>query len=89
MMIIENKEYLTAAEAAAVLTKNSGRTISQDYVRDLARRKRLSALHLSDKFAVYPRSEVEQLRIRPTVGRPKGSHNRPKPQKKMEPSLVG
>lgn len=70
MMIIDNQEYLTPAEAAEVLSRNSGRAIPQDYVRDLVRYGKLHPLKVNPRFSVYLRSEVESV----VVDRRGGKH---------------
>lgn len=66
-------DLLTAAQAAEILSRNAGRTISQDYVRILAssRYKKLTSVSLDRRTKLYRRSEVEKIKIGDRPGRRK------------------
>lgn len=94
MMNIEGEFYVTPVEAARIISEKSGRTVSHDYIRNLARYGKLHPKKVNERFSVYPLHEVEAIRVEPRGGKHKQDRvGRPVPkrsgQKKMEPSLAG
>lgn len=55
--------YYTAAQAAKVLSVNSGRKISAQYVRQLARYGKLHPVKVSETLNLYPKYEVDAYRV--------------------------
>ena len=64
-------DLLTTREAAVILSKNAGRTISEDYVRVLASKRygRLTRIRIDGRTNFYKRSEVEAVTIEKRPGR--------------------
>ena len=56
-------DKLTSGEAALILSKNSGKHISPDYVRGLVRQGRLKASKLDSRTNLYRRGDVEKIVI--------------------------
>ena len=56
--------WVTAKEAAEIISANSGRPIIQQYVRDLAQKGKITYKQLDGRTNVYLRSDVEKIRIR-------------------------
>ena len=52
-------EWYTAIEAAERLTANSGRTIDPNYVRSLARYKRVRTLSLGTHANLYSKADID------------------------------
>lgn len=61
--------WITAKEAAEILSKNSGRTITDQYVRDYARKKRIRYRPIDGRTNEYLKSDVENLHIKKNKGR--------------------
>ncbi len=55
--------YYTAAQAARVLSRNSGRLISAGYVRQLVRYGKLHPKKVSETLNLYPKYEVDAYRV--------------------------
>jgi len=55
--------YYTIDEAAHVLSKRSGKTISTDYVRSLARYKIFHPLRVRPRFHLYPKAEIDAYTV--------------------------
>ena len=53
-------DWYNATEAAERLTANSGRTISPDYVRSLARYNRVRTLALGTHANLYSKEDIDQ-----------------------------
>jgi len=64
-------DLLTAGQAAAIISKNSGHPVSADYVRMLAgpRYRKLHAIHIDNSTNLYRRAEVEAIRVDNRPGR--------------------
>ena len=56
---IDLSRYYTVKEAAAVLSKNSGKIVSAGYVRILAKRGQISKISINERFNVYPREDID------------------------------
>ena len=61
---MEKAEWITAKEAAAILSKNSGRPVIQQYVRDLARQNKIKHKPLDGRTNLYLKSDVEKVRVK-------------------------
>lgn len=51
--------FYTAAEAAAVLSKNSGKMISPGYLKVLAKYGKLHPVKIGERMNLYPKAEVD------------------------------
>jgi hypothetical protein len=56
---IDLEQYYTAKEAAVVLSKNSGKNVSADYIRMLAKYGKLTPKKINDRLNLYPKSQVD------------------------------
>src|SRR5215475_6049832 len=65
-MMVKSEPWISANEAAEIISKNSGRTIHPDYVRLLARQnpQKLASKPLDGRTNVYLRSDVEQITVK-------------------------
>ncbi len=63
-MLEEYERWITSAEAAKIITKNSGHTISDAYVRRLALNGKLSSRMIGGKTRLFNRAEVEQYTVK-------------------------
>jgi hypothetical protein len=57
--IVNLEQYYTAAEAAEVLSRNSGKKIDAAYVRMLAKYGKLHPKRINSRLNLYPKFEVE------------------------------
>lgn len=57
-------EWITAKEAAEIISQNSERPIMQQYVRDLAQKGKIKHKALDGRTNVYLRSDVVKIRIK-------------------------
>jgi hypothetical protein len=60
---IDLSQYYTADEAAAVLSKNSGRPISPAYVRQLVVYGQISRVKVKANLSAYPKSEIDNYKV--------------------------
>jgi len=58
------KEWITAKEAAEIISANSGRPIIQQYVRELAQKGKITYKPFDGRTNVYLRSDVEKIKVR-------------------------
>ena len=65
-MVKKQELWISANEAAKIISKNSGRPIHPDYVRLLARQnpKKLASKPLDGRTNVYLRSDAEKIKVR-------------------------
>lgn len=56
--------WITAKEAADIISKNNGRAINDQYVRDYARKGRITHRERDKRTNEYLKTDVEKLRIR-------------------------
>ena len=56
--------WITSAEAAEILTKNSGHPVSDSYVRRLAEHGKLSSKMIGKKTRLFNRAEVEAYTVK-------------------------
>ena len=61
---IDLSQYYTAEEAAKVLSKNSGKTISPAYVRQLVVYKQISRVKVKSNLSAYPKSEIDNYLVK-------------------------
>jgi hypothetical protein len=82
-MPVKKVEYIDAKEAAQILSRNSGHTVSTDYVRLLSNQKKLTSRPKDGRTKEYLRSDVEAYRV---VG--KGKNKKPKLEATREESVA-
>ncbi|HEX3643157.1 MAG TPA: hypothetical protein VHV10_17865 [Ktedonobacteraceae bacterium] len=84
-------EWISANEAAAIASKNNGRPVIAQYIRDLAARHKIQYKPLDGRTNVYLRSDVEKIRLRSNKkpGRAKETTQLPLPlaEKVIEPPV--
>jgi len=56
---IDLRLYYTAAEAAGRLSTNSGKPVSQAYVRRLAGQGKVESLKINSRFSYYLKSQID------------------------------
>lgn len=72
-------QYYTPEEAAARLSKNSGRNVTPNYIRVLVSRGQISHKAINKRLNVYPRAEIDKYIVEaPGVKSGKASHERKK-----------
>lgn len=57
-------EWVSANEAAEIVSANNGRTVIPQYIRDLAQRRKIQYKPLDGRTNVYLRSDVEKIKVR-------------------------
>lgn len=62
----KQEPWISANEAADIISKNSGRPVHSDYVRLLARQnpKKLASKPLDGRTNVYLRTDVEKIKVK-------------------------
>jgi hypothetical protein len=65
-MVKKPEPWISANEAAEIISKNSGRPVHPDYIRLVARQKpqTLASKPLDGRTNVYLRSDVEKIKVR-------------------------
>lgn len=66
----EQGEWLTAKEAAEIISVNSGRQVDPDYLNQLRRSGKLEPRKLDERTNLYRRSQVEKIRVRKRNAKP-------------------
>ena len=61
----KKKDWISAREAAMLLSANSGYPISTDYVRVLVRKRNLPIRKVAPRYYEYPRSSFEHYQVKP------------------------
>jgi hypothetical protein len=56
--------WITAQEAAAIISKNNNRTVTDQHVRDYAKKGRIKYRARDGRTNEYLKSDVDRLRIR-------------------------
>ena len=56
--------WIGAQEAADIISKNSGRPVIQQYVRELAQKGKIAYKAQDGRTNVYLRSDVEKVKVR-------------------------
>ena len=59
------EEWISSAQAAEILTDNSGHIISSDYVRQLGRLGKLTTWQVDLRTKLYLKSDVEAYQVKP------------------------
>lgn len=80
---MELEDWLTAAQAAEIISRNSDKDISSAYVRQLARYGKLRPRHITNRLSLYKRDEVEKIIVEDRGGKheqkPKRRPSSPRP----------
>lgn len=61
---MKKEAWITAKEAAEIISANSGRPIIQQYVRELAQKGKIAYRPLDGRTNEYLRSDVEKVKVR-------------------------
>ena len=61
---IDLSQYYTSKEAAMVLSRNSGKRITPNYVRLLVTYGKINQVKINDRFSVYPRGEIDSYVVK-------------------------
>lgn len=61
---MKKEAWVTAKEAAEIISANSGRPIIQQYVRELAQKGKIKCRPLDGRTNEYLRSDVEKIKVR-------------------------
>jgi len=69
-----NDDWLSRAEAAKVLTENSDRDVSADYLKVLADRGVLHPQKVSERVWLYQYVELKEIVVKPTRGSAQFEH---------------
>jgi hypothetical protein len=64
------EEWVEAAEAATILTANSGHTIRPDYLRVLARKGKLTTKTKDRRSKFYLKSDLEAYKVEQRTKKP-------------------
>lgn len=56
---IDLEQYYTAEQAAAVLSKNSGKTVDPSYIRTLVKYGKITPKKISSRLNLYPKAQVD------------------------------
>ena len=60
----KEEKWITAKDASLMLTKQSGRPVIQQYVRDLARQGKIKWKPFDGRTNLYLKSDVEKLHVK-------------------------
>lgn len=60
----KKEEWIEVQEAAAIISKNSGRPISPDYVRLIAHKGRIQMKPKDERQNYYLKSDVEKITVK-------------------------
>jgi len=61
---MKKEGWISAKEAAEIISANSGRTIIQQYVRELAQKGKIAYRPIDGRTNEYLRSDVEKVKVR-------------------------
>lgn len=70
----KKEEWIEVKEAAAIISQNSEREISPDYVRLIAHKGRIQWKPKDERQNLYLKSDVEQIKVRKNR-RPEQDHS--------------
>jgi hypothetical protein len=56
-------EWYSSTQAAAIISKNSNKVVSTDYLRKLAEYGKIKKLRISDRANLYWKADVDQYRV--------------------------
>jgi hypothetical protein len=60
---INLSEWYNPTEAAAVISRNSGKVVKPDYVRKLAQYGKIKKLKISDRASLYWKADVDKVLV--------------------------
>lgn len=60
---IDLSEWYEPIEAAAIISKNSGKVVNSDYVRKLAQYGKVRKLKISARASLYWKADVDNYRV--------------------------
>jgi hypothetical protein len=60
---INLSEWYNPTEAAAVISRNSGKVVRPDYVRKLAQYGKIKKLKVSDRASLYWKADVDKILV--------------------------
>ena len=63
-MRVKKETWIEAAEAASIMTKNSGHAVSTDYVRLLSNQKKIRSRPKDGRTKEYLKTDVENYKVR-------------------------
>lgn len=85
---MKEEKWIGAKEAAEIISRNSGRPVIQQYVRDLAiRQRKIKWKPLDGRQNVYLKSDVEKIRVKQIKPSSTKQETNGHPQKN-EPSVI-
>lgn len=61
---MKKETWVSAREAAEIISANSGRPIIQQYVRELAQKGKIGSRPIDGRTKEYLRSDVEKIKVR-------------------------
>ncbi len=82
---IDLSQYYTPEEAAAVLSKNSGKRITANYVRQLVVYGKISKVKIHERLNVYLKAEIDRYIVE-DPGKKSGRAKQAKSREKHEPA---
>ena len=56
-------DWLTPEEAAKIISINSGKQVSVDYMRNLIRQGRIKPYKITSRLNLYRRGDVEKIKV--------------------------
>lgn len=71
------EDYVTASQAAEILTRNSGKDVKASYVRNLVRYGKIRPIKMNKRINLYSREEVEKIVVEDRGGK-SIQHRKPK-----------
>lgn len=81
-MTRKKEEWISAKEAAVILTANTDHTVSDAYVRMLAQKQKITYRQRNGRENEYLKSDIEAYHVRPKYA----PRVRPRPSIRQEPA---
>ena len=82
-----NEDWLTTSQAAQIISQNSGKEVSSDYINQLVRHGKLTARKLDERTNLYKREEVERIGVEGGRGKREQRRKRTK-QASEQPKIM-
>ena len=82
-----NEDWLTTSQAAQIISQNSGKEVSSDYINQLVRRGKLTPRKLDRRTNLYKREEVERIIVEDRRGKHEQKRKRAK-QASEQPKIM-
>jgi hypothetical protein len=73
-----NEDWLTASQAAQIISQHSGKEVSSDYINQLVRHGKLTPRKLDERTNLYKREEVERIVVEDQRGKGEQKRKRTK-----------